>query len=373
MAHFTTIEIEPGPAGVQAALRAVHALFEEEQSVALVPTSNPAARAALMEGEPLHTDEPTLLLSTSGSLGRPRAVELTVSALAAAAMASAAYFRSEAVWLTALPVTGIGGLNTVIRSALAGVQPIAWQGEGSWSAAFLAANVEECVGWARRQGMSAATSLVPTQLHRIAEHPGGLDLLARLDYVLVGGGATPTDLGERAEGAGVRLVRTYGATESCGGVVYNGEALEGVELSISEAGEVLITSPTNATCYRDGNPIAPTWATGDRGMIASGMLQVLGRADEVVKVAGHKVDLAQLAAAVRELPDVAEVAVVAVDDAQYGKLPVVAYTGTAAAERVVAAALAHLGGARLPLRAKACAELPLLPNGKPDRQAIAAL
>lgn len=373
MAHFTTIEIEPGPAGVQVALRAVHALFEEEQSLALVPAGNAAARAALLEQEPLHTDEPTLVLATSGSLGQPRAVELTVTAIAEAAAASAAYFHGEAVWLTALPVSGIGGLNTVIRSALAGVRPVAWDGGSSWSAHHLGDHVQECVGWARKQGMAAAVSLVPTQLHRVAQTPEALAVLAQLDYVLVGGGHTPVELVARAEAAGVRLVRTYGATETCGGVVYNGRPLEGVELTLTADDAILITSPTNATAYRDGTPIAPTWATGDRGTLAAGLLSVTGRADDVVKVAGHKVDLSLLAREVARVAGVQESVAVAVPDEQYGSLPLIAFTGPASEAAVLAAAIEHLGGARLPVRVRAVAALPLLANGKPDRQAIAAL
>ena len=82
---FRTVQVEPGPQGAFSALEAIHELFEDEQSVALIPAGSAAALAAIMEAQPLHTDEPTLVLCTSGSTGEPRGVELTVTALGEAA------------------------------------------------------------------------------------------------------------------------------------------------------------------------------------------------------------------------------------------------------------------------------------------------
>ena len=69
---FRTVQVEPGPQGAFRALEAIHELFEDEQSVALIPAGSAAARAAIMEAQPLHTDEPTLVLCTSGSTGEPQ-------------------------------------------------------------------------------------------------------------------------------------------------------------------------------------------------------------------------------------------------------------------------------------------------------------
>ncbi|MEY2635051.1 MAG: hypothetical protein RIS75_991, partial [Actinomycetota bacterium] len=112
--HFATVQIQPGLTGVTQAMQAVHELFEDEKSVALIPADNPAALAAIEPSLPLLGDEPSLIVVTSGSTGAPRGVELSVTALAESASASAQYFGSQAVWLTALPVTSMGGLNTVI-------------------------------------------------------------------------------------------------------------------------------------------------------------------------------------------------------------------------------------------------------------------
>ena len=79
----------------------------------------------------------------------------------------------------------------------------------------------------------AYLSLVPTQLGR------ALDAGVRLDgyaAVLVGGAACPPALVERARAAGVRVVLSYGMTETCGGCVYDGEPLPGVEVASARTG-----------------------------------------------------------------------------------------------------------------------------------------
>ena len=90
--------------------------------------------------------------------------------------------------------------------------------------------------------------------------------------MLVGGDAAPADLIERAEAAGVRAVVSYGMTETCGGCVYDGRPLEGIEialqtsdvaddaengmsaeqrLSVPGAGRIDISGPVIARGYRN--------------------------------------------------------------------------------------------------------------------------
>ncbi|GME40067.1 putative nrps-like enzyme protein [Neofusicoccum parvum] len=63
---------------------------------------------------------------------------------------------------------------------------------------------------------ASSVQTVPYTLKLIADAPGGIDKLARLDSVLFGGSACPDELGDRLEAAGVRLGNAYGQTESGG-------------------------------------------------------------------------------------------------------------------------------------------------------------
>src|SRR6266540_1043678 len=69
-------------------------------------------------------------------------------------------------------------------------------------------------------------AIVPTQLGRLLETAPGA--LRSFDAVLVGGAATPPALLARVRDAGVRVVTTYGMTETGGGCVYDGVPLDGV-------------------------------------------------------------------------------------------------------------------------------------------------
>ena len=274
-AHFNILEVEPGPAGVQAALTAIHELFENDASVALI---NKGADPSPLNGhQPLRSGEAALILLTSGSTGNPRGVEISVTALAESAAASAVHFGNQAVWLTALPVTSMGGINTVIRSALAGTAPVMWDGVGgaqTFIASELVPFIEATITSARKQKLAAAASFVPTQMHRLLNDAESANALKELDYVLVGGGAMRERDREFAEQLGIRLVRTYGATETCGGCVYDGVPLEGVDIHLDETGRITIQGPVLAHSYRDGETISLSgWHSADLGEIRNDMYQ----------------------------------------------------------------------------------------------------
>src|SRR5690606_2070521 len=133
------------------------------------------------------------------------------------------------------------------------------------------------------------TSLVPTQLARLVEDPLGLEALRRFDAILVGGAATPAALLDRARSEGVRVVTTYGMSETAGGCVYNGTPLRDVTVRTGAEGTLEIGGPVVAHGYlgletddfvaRDGQ----TWfRTSDLGSVdGEGRVTVLGRSDDL--------------------------------------------------------------------------------------------
>ena len=141
----------------------------------------------------------------------------------------------------------------------------------------------------------------------------------------MGGAALSEDLAARAAGAEARLVPTYGLTESCGGVVYDGEPLAGTEVRIGDDGEIVLRGPTVMRRYRL-DPAATTAAldagrwlrTGDAGAF-DGRLRVDGRIDEAILTGGERVWPAEVEAALRPHPDVADVAVAGRPDPEWGE------------------------------------------------------
>lgn len=115
--------------------------------------------------------------------------------------------------------------------------------------------------------------------------------------------------------------------------------------------------------------------TGDRGRLtADGCLVVHGRADDVVKIAGHRVELGEIEVALAGLPGVRAASAAARPDRR-GDLRLLAYVvplpGTRPDPALLRAAAARrLPRAMLPDVVIVLEELPLLPNGKVNRSAL---
>ncbi len=224
------------------------------------------------------------------------------------------------------------------------------------------------------------TSLVPTQVVRLSRTDEGRAALATFDAVLVGGAALP-DLDLDAN-----LISTYGATETCGGCVYDGVPLDGVGVATDANGQISISGPTLAFGYEDGDDSAFVTAVDgtrcfqmpDIGTWDGARLVVEGRADDAIITGGLKAHPARIEAAMESLPYVAEVAVAGVADPEWGHR-VTAWVVPATASGIpdlgdVRAALAsQLAPHELPREVRQVGELPHTPGGKIDRRAMRAL
>jgi O-succinylbenzoic acid--CoA ligase len=317
----------------------------------------------------VHAGGEPLVVPTSGSSGEPKNVVLSHAAVVASARATLDRLGGPGHWLLALPVSGIAGIQVLVRSALAAREPVALADHSSLRSA-----VEALEPQARRY-----TAVVPTQLHRWAA-ADELDVLAELDAVLVGGAALDPDLRATTEAAGVRLIRTYGMTETCGGCVYDGVPLDGVEVRVEEDGQIWLRGPVLFDGYV-GQPREPgSWfATADHGRILDdGRLQVLGRMDESVISGGVNIPLPAVEDAVRRASGVAAAAVVGVADAEWGARVVAAVVpadgwSVDLAELRNAVEAAGLARTWAPRQLLTLGELPLLPAGKVDRERLRRL
>lgn len=384
--QLTLLPVAPGAAGAAAVRRALAAAWDGGPAVAPIRTD----AAASPPGRPDGTvgAGTAAVIATSGSTGAPQQVELSAGALHAAAQAAHRELAGPGIWLTALPVTGIGGFMTLVRGLVADMPPQVWSGVGGagpFTADSFAGAIRSARARADAVGVPCYTSLVPTQILRLAR---GDDLaeLAVFDAVLVGGAALSPALAAALDTAGVRFVATYGATETCGGVVFAGRPLPGVSVRIDPApghdgsGRIEIGGPTLATGYRD-DPAASAAAfpggwfrSNDLGRWESGRVTVLGRTDDIVKVGGAKVSLAAVADALRGHPAVLDAHVVPHPDEEWGQIPaayVVADPAAAAAPADLVEQLHRRVAHHTRLhRIELVAELPQTPAGKADRRAV---
>lgn len=351
-------------------------------------------RSAGPGAEPGRTGEPAVVVETSGSSGYPKAVVLSISALRASAEATADRIGTGS-WVLALEPAYVAGLQVLVRSILAGTRPVVIP------ASFAPADF---VAAATAVDAPRYTSLVPAQLTRLMDAAGEETVAAALRSfaaILVGGQALPPAEADRAAALGIRLVRTYGSSETSGGCVYDGVPLAGVAIRI-EDGEVQVSGPMLAAEYL-GDPALTAqsfvtdeagkrwYRTGDTGAF-DGVLRVTGRRDNVIVSGGVNVSLDRVEQSVRAVPGLASAVVVPAPDDRWGQASVIVVTdavldahpgdrgdrGDRPSGRAVLDAARHavedtIGKAARPRGLVALAELPTLASGKPDRPALARL
>lgn len=325
-----------------------------------------------------------LVIETSGSTGRAKRVALSAGALLAGAAAADAALAGPGQWVLALPSHYVAGTNVIVRSIAAGTSPEILR-RGHFDPAEFTAAADRLPGPTHREAPARYTSLVPAQLATLLDAGAG-DTLARFDAVLVGGQATPMVLLDRARGHGIRVVRTYGSSETSGGCVYDGAPVGHTRAEVVD-GELQLAGPTLAEYYlgdpertaaafvaRDG---VRWYRTGDAGVVgADGRVDVTGRLDDVVISGGEKVSLAVVERAVREIPGLSDAVVVRAVSERWGEVPVVVTTAArahASLDDVRAAVSESIGRAARPDRLVRVESIPLLASGKPDRVAVTAL
>lgn len=290
MRRLLAVDATPG-SGFVASLR--EAWDDGDAVLPVDPRLAGPARRALLEAMDLDRpvdDGDALVVATSGTTGEAKGVVLTHEAVAASAAATSSRLEVDPAtdrWLACLPLAHIGGLSVVTRAILTGtrltVRP-----------AF--------------EAVTGATlvSLVATQLRRIDPSP--------FRRIVLGGSAPPSDLPEN-------VVATYGMTETGSGVVYDGFPLEGVEVDVRD-GQIHVRGPMLLRAYRDGTDPkdADGWLpTGDAGAIdAAGRLVVRGRIGDMIVTGGENVWPDPIEAVLRDLPEVASVAVIGRPDPEWG-------------------------------------------------------
>jgi o-succinylbenzoate---CoA ligase len=263
-------------------------------------------------------DAVAAVIHTSGTTSAPRPVELTYGNFLWSALGSsvALGLHPRERWLCALPVSHVGGLSILLRSAIYASTAVVHErfDTDRVLAALLAQDV-------------TLVSLVATTLARLLD--AGLRRPPALRCALTGGGPVPAALLWRAHAAGVPVSLTYGLTESCSQVTTTPlAALDGARASagpplfctrvrVQDDGEILVAGPTVArtAAGRDG------WLrTGDLGALdEQGRLSVTGRKADTIVSGGENVAPAEVEAVLEAHGDVLEAAVLGRADERWGE------------------------------------------------------
>jgi O-succinylbenzoic acid--CoA ligase len=311
---------------------------------------------------PPERDDVALIVHSSGTTGRPLPVEITFGNIRASsrALAQAMGLGEDERWLCPLPLSHVGGLMVLLRSALMAT-----------TAVLLPPPFDERATAERlRDGAITIASLVPAQLQRLLD--AGATPGPQLRRVLLGGGPMPRALLARARGAGFPVCPSYGLTQACSTVTVGepgdletaGRALPGVGVAVTGEGEIVVSGPT---VNRVGG-----LRTGDLGRLdEQGRLIVTGRKSDMIISGGENVFPAEVEAVLADHPDVVEAAVFARPHALWGEAIAALVVAREGAEIAPAALRAHclerLAGFKVPKAFELVDELPRTGSGKVRR------
>jgi O-succinylbenzoic acid--CoA ligase len=339
---------------------------------------------------PLESCDIAIVSATSGSTGTPKGVMLSQQALAASASAFGNRFGTNNRWVVSMPVHRIAGIMVLVRSWLHNspfeIDPSVG-GARTFEAAAFAATTMRAVRESNKDGRALMVSLVPTQIARLLESGSvGIEALQSYDLVLSGAATTPQPMLNKLRELGIKVSVSYGMTETCGGCVFDGRPLDGVNISLGtkddvEPGRVTISGPVAASGYRlrpdlDAvSFISGQIQTHDVGKLdSSGLLHILGRLDDVVTVGGVNVALSAVESLIRHHPAIEDVAVIDLQDELWGSIPIAyAVTRTYVSDtsnlisEIQSTIRDQIGRAAVPRTLQFVSALPMLDSGKIDR------
>jgi O-succinylbenzoic acid--CoA ligase len=283
----------------RAAAMPVDPRLGEAEQAALIASADlvldgPLPSRGAAQPVPPRDGDTALVVHTSGTTAAPRPVELSFGNVQANALGSAVALGldPDERWLCPLPLSHVGGLMVLLRSAIYGTRAV--------------------LGGAERATADDITvvSLVPTQLRRLLDagaRPG-----ARLRALLLGGAAATPDLLDEARAAGWPVRATYGLTQACSQVAVDGRPLPGLAVTLARDGEVLVEGPTVA-----GGGVL---RTGDLGRFGDGgRLEIVGRKSDTIVSGGENVAPAEVEAALLAHPAVADAGVFGRPDPEWGE------------------------------------------------------
>jgi O-succinylbenzoic acid--CoA ligase len=359
------------PIDVRLSDREQRRIVERARPSVLVTTEDEVVLADAAAADP---ERAWAIVPTSGTSGEPRLAELPRAAIGAAVAASLDMLDASAfdAWVACLTPAHIGGLLVYLRGVLTG-SPVTVL-ERFEPGALLA------MAPAR-----AHVSLVPTMLERLVR--GGADL-GGLGELLIGGARLDPALRDEAVRAGGKIVNTYGCTETCGGVVYDGRPFEGTGVRIASErpdspGPVEMSGPTLMQGYRfDPQATADAFAsdgwlrTGDIGTIGpEGHLRIAGRADDAIRTGAETVWPLEVEQVLARHPAVADAAVAGRPDPEWGE-SVVAWivpvdpTSPPSLDELREFCRDDLARYKAPRELRVVPQIPRTPNGKIRRREL---
>ncbi|MET0602034.1 MAG: AMP-binding protein [Baekduia sp.] len=250
---------------------------------------------------------PAILVHTSGTTSKPKPIRLTYGNWLWSALGSAVALGvdPDERWLCTLPLSHVGGLSILLRSAIYGTTAVVHE----------RFETDRVLHALQQPDGPTIVSLVPTTLARLLD--AGLTNPPALRWALLGGAPLPPALLQRAAQAGVPVAPTYGLTEACSQVATAGVPLFCTRVELEPDGEIVVSGPTVSPDAEGGRGRIHT---GDLGAIDDdGLLQIVGRKADTIVTGGENVAPAEVEAVLEAHPAVLEAAVIGRPDGAWGE------------------------------------------------------
>lgn len=282
-------------------------------------------------------DDIAIIIFTSGSSSKPKAVQLSFKNLVAAAFVSDQLIdhnKSDS-WLASLPFYHVGGFSILTRSLIYGIPIII---PDNIDAKTIASSIEKF--------HPTLISLIAAQLNELLKI--NFDF-SSIKNCLIGGGPSSSSLIIEAINKGWKISKVYGSTETSALVTgfsvnnltakidSSGRAFDKVQIKIidengnevrsNNEGEVLIKSDSLMKSYLN-NPEQTSqvlrdgfYHTGDFGYFDDdGFLYITSRRTDLIVTGGENVNPVEVENVILSNSSVAETSVVGTDDEKWGQI-----------------------------------------------------
>ncbi len=386
-------------------------------------------RGRNVEPESMPAEDPLFLMYTSGSTGKPKGIQHGTGGYLSYATATSKFvldIQPDDVYWCMADIGWITGHSYIVYGPLSlGATSVIYEGGPTYPDAGRPWRI------AQRLGVNIFHTS-PTAIRSLRQHgdaiPGQYDYHFKL-MVTVGEPIEPDVWRWYYNVVGKReaaIVDTWWQTETGGHVVSTIPALKAmkpgsagpglpgihpvilddegheVEAGSGEGGNICIRNPWPGimqTIWRDPerfvrtyygkynkNPQSKDWRdwpymAGDGAMqAADGYFRILGRIDDVINVAGHRMGTKELESAVLQVPEVAEAAVVAAHDDVKGTMPEIYVSlqpgvedSDAVKKKIVDAIVSDIGPIARPRQVWIVPDLPKTRSGKIMRRILVSI
>ena len=276
---------------------------------------------------PLHLDKPALLMYTSGSSGKPKAVIHTFTSLLESVkiIDSFASLSEHDVLLASLPLYHVGGFMMLVRAILTGA-----------SVAFPESLQFEDICDSIANLNPSLLSIIPTTLLRMCENE--IKPNNKLRYAFLGGGPSSENTISEGIKKGWPVVKVYGSTETCSMVTAlapheatfkpnsSGKAMLNVQLKIKDD-ELLIKSLSLFKEYYNDKAVTHDrvvdgyYHTGDFANIdKDGHLYIEARREDIIVSGGENISVMEVETAIKQIEFVDDVSVFPYEDLKWGQI-----------------------------------------------------